>query len=105
MINLYAIEDNVTGNFDIPFFCSSDLFAERKFVIMARDNKNTLFHFKNDFNLVRIATFDPETGEIKSDKYTVIEGKAIERERANNTEARDVDEYRKNLNDKKRRAR
>lgn len=81
-ISMYSVYDIKGERFDTPFFCPSDLFAERHFVQQIRRGDNMISQFKDEFVLMRLAHYDNETGELTVDtkKTVIIEGKQINTE-------------------------
>lgn len=77
---VYAVFDKVADNYDIPFFAKDDLFAQRKFIMDARNDQTVLASFLEDFELVRLCIWYPATGEFIVSKKTVLKGKNIPRE-------------------------
>lgn len=46
--------------------------ARRQFIIACRSKDSVLFHFKEDFELVQIGYFDPETGFVDCSSDDVV---------------------------------
>lgn len=78
-IAVYAIYDKKGKMYDTPFFAVSDLFAKRRYYIMAEEEKSVLKMWPEDFALYRLAGFDTESGKINDDKELIIDGKMIEK--------------------------
>lgn len=81
-ISVYAIYDKKANRYDTPFFAFNDLFAKRRFHMMATNNteNNVLKEFLKDFDLCQVGTFDVLTGEINPQQVTILEGIQIQKE-------------------------
>lgn len=79
--SMYAVYDVKAEVYDIPFFSRSDLMAKRKFIIDCEQRDNTvLANFKDDFELHKLGTFKPNTGEFFNiSPIVVIGGKEIKK--------------------------
>ena len=80
MLNLgiYAIYDAKSDSFDTPFFAANDLFAERRFNLMLRENNSMMNIYKDEFTLYSIAKFIIATGEIVVEsRKEIVSGKSI----------------------------
>ena len=67
-LGIYAIYDKKSKHYDTPFFAWSDIFAKRRFCLMADSEKSPLKKWPEDFELHQLAGFDTHLGEIDSYK-------------------------------------
>lgn len=63
MVHLFAVEDLKSG-FGNPFVAVNSDVAKRDFIRLVRDPASALFHNPEDFRLMAVGTYDPETGEV-----------------------------------------
>jgi hypothetical protein len=77
-IYFYSIYDHKTSNYDTPWCMMNDMHAKRKFTVMILNEKSILTHFKNDFELRRVGSFNVVTGKLESEIVTIADGKQIE---------------------------
>lgn len=75
-IGIYAIYDKKGKRYDTPFFAVNDLFARRRFYLMA-DEKGPLKTWPEDFRLEKVGIFDIIEGELINDNGMVIEGLTV----------------------------
>ena len=76
VLGIYSIFDKKSLRYDNPFFAMSDLFAKRRYMLML-DEKGPLRNWPEDFELMRIGTFNIANGELKTDPKLILEGKSI----------------------------
>ncbi len=83
-MRIYTVLDLKAEQYSNPVFCRTDGEARRQFSVIATDETTEIGRHPEDFMLYRIGTFDPETGNIKTEAGTAI-AKAIEfkKEKAN----------------------
>ena len=74
---VYAVYDKKANKYDIPFFAASDLFARRRFLLMANDQGTILNQFLKDFDLHLVGSFDVHSGICTNMEKTVVEGLQI----------------------------
>lgn len=75
-IGVYAIYDKKGERYDTPFFAISDLFAKRRFYLMA-DEKGPLQMWPDDFRLEKVGTFNIIDGELVNRNGLVLEGLTV----------------------------
>lgn len=63
-LQIFALYDRKSKRFDTPFFTLDQIGAERHFMMIIRNKKTTVSHFKNDFRLHHIGEFDLDTGAV-----------------------------------------
>lgn len=61
---MFSIFDSKTGAFSAPFFANNSGVAIRMLEDTMRDNESTLSRHPADFTLVRVGTFDAQTGVV-----------------------------------------
>lgn len=76
-ISIYGIYDLKGQRYDTPFFAYNDLFAKRRFIMLAEKEGSVMYRFNRDFELHNLGTFNVTTGEIVPEKNTVIQGSQI----------------------------
>jgi len=77
-LGIYAIYDKKAERYDTPYFAISDLFAKRRYALMADEPKSVLTKWKDDFQLMRLGTVSTITGEIDNVCCEIIlEGREI----------------------------
>jgi len=81
-VKIFALYDKKGEKFDIPFFAHNELFAKRKFIMMAKE-ESILKEFLDDFELAKIGSFNIITGFIKEEYETILEGIQIRKESKN----------------------
>lgn len=70
--------DKKSERYDTPFFSIDDVNAKRKFVMAIHDKKTLISQFKDDFELVKLGSFNVIQGQLVTDeKKSIIEGKNI----------------------------
>lgn len=80
VLNIYSIRDTFTGYGQI-FLESSDPVAVRGFRFALSKKDSAMFTDPNDFDLMRLGTFDTETGAINySPAVTVCSAASIRKE-------------------------
>jgi len=78
-IGIYSIWDKKGKKFDVPFFAANQLFARRRFLMMAKE-ESILKEFINDFDLCYIGKFNLINGHLEKSFEKLIEGKQIKKE-------------------------
>lgn len=73
----YAYFDKKSQKYDTPFYCMSDIFARRQFIMAINNNGSMLSTFKDDFQLYCVGKFNLETGVMDDSDRLVEEGKNI----------------------------
>lgn len=65
-INLYSVYDKVSGQYNTPFGAPNDTHAVRSFRMEVNrpNEQNVVYHNAKDFKLVKVGTFDHETGTV-----------------------------------------
>lgn len=76
-VGLYSVHDLKGKKYDVPFFAHDDLFAKRKFTLIIKEENTIVNEFKNDFNLVRLGSFNIVTGKLYENLEIILEGKQI----------------------------
>lgn len=76
MLTICSVFDRKAMKYSRPFSTDSDVQALREFVtVVKRDNSSSLIkEYPEDFELVRIAKFDEDTGGIVTDRGLIITG-------------------------------
>lgn len=77
LVQIYAIYDIKGEKYDVPFFAHSDLFAQRRFTLMSKEEGTILNEYLKDFNLVSLGNFNLITGEVFVKNEIILEGKQI----------------------------
>ena len=80
VLEMYAIYDKKGERFDTPFFTLDEVNAKRKFKIDFMRSGTLINTFPEDFELVRIASFNVEKGELIKMKQSILEGKQLPKE-------------------------
>ena len=78
-VKIFGLFDKKGKKFDIPFFAHNELFAKRKFIMMAKE-ESILKEFLHDFELAKIGEFNIVTGIITADYEIILEGNQIRKE-------------------------
>ena len=76
-LTINAIFDKKSKRYDTPFFASSDLFAKRRYLIMANEEKSPLQMWKNDFELHKLGTFDTGNGKCTNKPEVLLTGEQV----------------------------
>lgn len=63
-VNVYSLFDKKAEVYHTPCIIESDAVALRTVRMSLRDQKSMLFQFPDDFSLVKVAEFNPDTGEV-----------------------------------------
>lgn len=71
---VYALYDKKSNKFDTPFFCHSDLFAGRNYKMMMSGSPSIVNTFPEDFDLVKLGSFDRVSGDFHIDHKILITG-------------------------------
>ena len=74
---MYSFYDKAAHKFDTPLFCQSDLFAGRLYK-QVMEGKNQVSENPEDFDLVRLGTFDLIKGTFKPCSAVVVAGQKKE---------------------------
>ncbi len=67
-MKIYTIHDMAAAFFFSPFAAHTDAEASRMFVASLGDS----FPHRQDYTLFRIGSFDPDTGELKTQKHKKV---------------------------------
>lgn len=62
-LSVFCIEDIKSG-FGNPFVAANSEVAKRDFARLVRDPNSQLYHNPEDFRLMCVGSFDPETGDL-----------------------------------------
>lgn len=86
-IQVYSIFDLKSLRFDTPFHQHSDLFAIRQFKMVA-DREGTMVNkFILDFELMKVGSFNDETGQLTGIKpVKIFDGVSYQREKTQTAE-------------------
>lgn len=76
-LGVYAIYDTKSEKYDTPFFAVSDLFAKRRYMIMAEEEKSPLRIWAKDFELHKLGNSNMDSGDLVTGKKIILEGKSI----------------------------
>jgi hypothetical protein len=77
IINVYAMYDRKVQYFHPPFLSANDEAAKRQGMLLFEKNPS-LRDFCEDYDLMRIGTFDDATGELENlNTSLVVDGEAI----------------------------
>lgn len=76
-IELYAIWDRKGEQFDTPFFAHSQLFAKRRFELMAQDDNSPLQMWPGDFELFKVGRFNIKTHTLIEECEFVMDAKQL----------------------------
>lgn len=68
IIGIYSVFDRKADVFGTPFFAMNDNLAQRYVYMREKADPGQLTEFPEDFLLVIMGTFDPQTGEIKPEQ-------------------------------------
>lgn len=84
-VGVYSFFDKEAGVWNTPFFAKDDLFARRHWLIQLDDEKSMLRKFIDQYELIRIGTFDTENGDFEramddAEKYVVLKGINVAKE-------------------------
>lgn len=77
-IGMYAIHDEKSDVYDVPFFARSDLMAKRRFIVDVRNEQSLVHAFKEDFKLVRLGLLDLVSGHFTAMVEVLLTGKECE---------------------------
>ena len=69
---VYAIKDAALSTYAAPFTQPNNQVAMRAFGDLANDPQSNLSRHPSDYALVRLGTFDDETGKFESEEPTTI---------------------------------
>ena len=81
-VQIFALYDKKGKKYDIPFFAHNELFAKRKFMLMAKE-EGILKEFINEFSLEKLGEFNIVNGHIIVMTETILEGNQIKKENNN----------------------
>ena len=70
--SVYAIKDAALGTYAAPFTQPNNAVAMRSFGDLANDPNSNLSRHPSDYALVRLGTFDDDTGVFESEEPTTI---------------------------------
>lgn len=77
VIGMYAFWDKTSRVYDTPFFCQSDVFADRHYrIVLSREG--LIAQFKEDFDLYKLGELDLRSGEYTAYNAVLIHGKKEE---------------------------
>lgn len=65
LLGMYTYYDKKSGQYDTPFFCINDVQAERKFLMDIKREDSIIAQFKDDFQIVKVGTFNVLKGSVK----------------------------------------
>ncbi len=71
-LNAYSIFDSASGAYMRPFFLLADSQALRSFTDIATDADHEVGKHPEDYSLVRIGTFDDQTGKLHPEDVLVL---------------------------------
>lgn len=80
-VGIYTVKDTRADTHMMPFVQNNDVQALRGFTeeVNRADEANMLWRYPQDFQLIKVATFDTETGETKPEHQLLSEGTALVR--------------------------
>lgn len=62
-LTIYSIHDRKAEIYNRPFYESNEVIAVRNVEMCFSDENNPMFAYPEDFELVRLGTYDDETGK------------------------------------------
>ncbi len=71
-LKIYAIWDRKSRKYDTPFFAISDIFAKRRYLIMADEKRSPLAMWPEDFELHRVGKFNMDQGDMVGDGEIIL---------------------------------
>ena len=71
-MNSYSVYDTATAAYMRPFFMQSDGQALRAFTDLATDAEHDIGKHPEHYSLVRLGTFDDNTGDFNNEKNSTI---------------------------------
>ena len=75
-LEIYAIYDKKSEKFDTPFFAHNDVFAKRRYLLMAEEERSPLSMWPEDFALFKVGRFNVDTAVVIEEHENVLEGAA-----------------------------
>lgn len=69
---VFSIKDLALGAYAAPFIQANNNVAMRAFGDLANDQKTNIYQHPSDFCLVRLGTFDDDTGKFESEDPTTL---------------------------------
>ena len=76
-LRIYAIYDKKGARFDTPFFAHSDLFAKRRYLIMAEEEKSPLRMWPEEFEMYLVGRFNIKSATVIEQYELILEGSSI----------------------------
>ena len=76
-LRIYAIYDKKGNKFDTPFLAHSDLFAKRRYMLMADEKGSPLSKWADEFELYLVAKFNIKTAKVVEEFDLVLEGASL----------------------------
>lgn len=74
VVGVYAVFDEKAGAFLAPFTYATDGMASRSFVNEVKRPDSLIGSSPEDFSLIKLGTFDDQTGALEGDYSTVLTG-------------------------------
>lgn len=68
MLGIYSVKDRESKTFINPFAMQTDRDAKEGFRQVVNDDKSPYAKFPDDYELLKLGTFDPRSGEIEPHK-------------------------------------
>ena len=68
-LGIYSIYDSKANAFQQPFYFVNDEIATRAAQSTIEDQNSAIAKYPEDFTLISLGTFDPDTGEIEYDQH------------------------------------
>lgn len=76
-LGMYSFHDDESELYDTPFFCQSDLFARRHFIVTSKKAGTMFSEFRDHFTLVRLGFLDVTTGKFIPMDETIFLGEEV----------------------------
>ena len=76
-LEIYAIYDKKSEAYDTPFFAHNEIFAKRRYILMAEEDRSPLRMWPNDFELHRVGRFNIKTACVIEENQLVLEGASV----------------------------
>lgn len=83
IVGVFAFYDIKAKLYDLPFYAQSELFAVRRYKILAKDSGTMLCEFMEDYDLYQVATYNKEFGTFEFQKRLILRGKEFKNEISN----------------------
>lgn len=77
MLNLYSVFDQKAKAYLAPFAMTNDDVAMRAFADTVNDGESPMAKHPEDYTLIRLGTFDDDTGEITKPELAEVLGKGV----------------------------